>query len=117
MISNQTLRNNTLSYHARGVLAFLLTFGKNWIASPSHVAQEGQCGIKLARRAMRELQAAGYLKLVRTKDKQGLYTGGWDEGGLTEEDIERMEQEEDEAEREKEPDLDAAYQHYLQTGR
>lgn len=65
-LPNALLQDAGLSYRARGVLAYLLSMPEGWDVRADAVAA-GSPGEKLAavRRALRELGAAGYYRIVR----------------------------------------------------
>ena len=64
-MSNYHLRDNTISFKAKGILSMFLSLPKNWNYSVSGLAaisKEGKDGILSG---LKELEAAGYLEQVR----------------------------------------------------
>lgn len=79
LIRNEVARDDRLSYRASGVLADILSRPDNWVTSAERLAAarpHGE-GVKAMRTALRELEAAGYLRRVRTRDKDGTF--GWEQ--------------------------------------
>lgn len=67
MISNAFLRDPRLSFHARGVGAWMLSHASGWECTTEGVAREAGVGRDQVRRALRELEAAGYLRRTRVR--------------------------------------------------
>jgi len=67
MISNEFLRDVRLSFHARGVGAWMLSHATGWECTTEGVAREAGVGRDQVRRALRELEAAGYLRRTRVR--------------------------------------------------
>ncbi len=86
-IRNEVIRDEKLSFLARGVLATVLSRPPDWSVSAERLAREAKTkdpgeakkranpgeGVKSIRRALHELEAAGYLKRQRVQMKDG----GW----------------------------------------
>ena len=79
-ISNEMLKDNTLSFKARGILALMLSlptdwqFYSTWIKQNSNYDGEAAIGS-----GVRELIKAGYISRTRTKNKQGQWEPcSWD---------------------------------------
>lgn len=60
-ISNETLRDKTLSFKARGVLAMLLSNVDTWEVHIGWIQEQGTEGREAVQGAMKELERAGYL--------------------------------------------------------
>lgn len=71
IISNQVMRDDRLSFRARGVHHYLLSFPTGWRIDSSTIARAGKEGRDAIRTALNELQEAGYLTRIREQDAQG----------------------------------------------
>lgn len=71
IIPNSTLRDTSLSYRARGVLAYVLSHPDNWVTSAQRLADEGTEGRDAMRKALAELETAGYLVRRRFRGDDG----------------------------------------------
>jgi hypothetical protein len=78
VLPNSTLRDSRLSYEARGVLVELLSRPDDWSANADGLAtlarsQRGHAGEgrQKMRRAFADLEAAGYMRRVRTRTPRG----------------------------------------------
>ncbi len=65
-ISNSTLRDERLSWKARGLLSYMLTNIDNWIFYIDELATHARDGVRATKSAFNELGFAGYLS-VRIK--------------------------------------------------
>jgi len=68
------LRDNSLSYRARGVLARLLTNADGYTMTGKDLAREAKEGERAVHAALRELRAAGYVRTVRAQGARGHWT-------------------------------------------
>ncbi len=62
IIKNETLRNNSLSFRARGIHAYLLSMPDNWRTSALQMSRQGQEGRDAILKALQELEDAGFVK-------------------------------------------------------
>ena len=70
-MSNYHLRDNTISFKAKGILSMFLSLPKDWSYSVSGLAaisKEGKDGILSG---LKELEAAGYLERHRYRNERG----------------------------------------------
>lgn len=71
IIPNAVLRDELLSYRARGLLVYLLSQPPDWQVSSARLSLESGEGRDAIRRALRELIDVGYLNLTREQDAGG----------------------------------------------
>lgn len=65
---NETIRDRSISFRATGLLAFLLSMDDGWSMDSRIVAaRKGREGRDAVRTAMKELRAAGYVKLENAR--------------------------------------------------
>ncbi len=77
-ISRALLRDNKLSFRARGLLCYMLSFPNNWEAHPQYIAKEAGIGKDQIYNILKELIEAGYCRYIQPrKDKSGRFTFGW----------------------------------------
>jgi hypothetical protein len=72
-INNTVLRDERLSWRARGIAAYLLTMPDDWEISHDHLWKHGVEGRDAVLNAMRELEDAGYLVRTKFQDKKGKF--------------------------------------------
>lgn len=72
VLDNAGLRDERLSWAARGILAYLYSLPDDWNISIANVAKAGPTGETIVRNAMTELATFGYLKREREPGTRGL---------------------------------------------
>lgn len=73
VISNNAIRDDRLSFEARGFLAFLLSMVDNWNFSISGLASVTGLSEKSIMRLTKELKSLGYIKQTKIKDANGYF--------------------------------------------
>jgi len=78
-VSNKTLRDPRLSFKAKGILAYLLSYSENWRPQVLDIVNHGTEGKSAVWSAFRELRALGYMEMVHFRSKNGkqLIGRGW----------------------------------------
>jgi hypothetical protein len=74
VLANEIIRDERLSYRARGILIDLLSRPGNWRVDAAYLARHGKEGRDAILTALTELEEAGYLKRTRHHDRE---TGRW----------------------------------------
>lgn len=74
MISYTLLRDERLTWKARGVLSYMLTMADNWQFYTDELASHGPDGVKAVRSALNELIRLGYLVKQKQRDTNGRLT-------------------------------------------
>lgn len=76
-ISKELLQNTCLSFRARGLMCYMLSFPNTWEAHPKHIAKENGIGRDQIYIILNELIEAGYCKFNQPKDSKSRYSCGW----------------------------------------
>lgn len=71
MLANAMLRDHSLTLRAKGLLAVMLSFPDDWQYHLSHIETLSSDGRDGHRSAVRELEAAGYIRRHQTRDGRG----------------------------------------------
>lgn len=71
VLANEMLRDQRLSWKARGLLAYVLSMHDDWRATSTHLARMAPDGMHSVRAALTELEAAGYLVRHRSQGRDG----------------------------------------------
>ncbi len=74
-ISNELLRDQRLSYEARGMLAELLSRPDNWQLSVTQLRKSGNLGREKIARMLKEIEQAGYIRRQRARGPDGHFSG------------------------------------------
>lgn len=75
IVPNSILRDDRLSFRARGVMAFVLSFQDDWIIHLDWIKKQGREGREAVRATMKELVALGYCrKLIVQSPHNGRLT-------------------------------------------
>lgn len=76
-LPNAMLEDRTLSWRARGILAYLLSRPPFWETNSETLAALGKEGREAVRTALRELQTARYLHRPRQQGSDGRWATDW----------------------------------------
>lgn len=74
VIPNRVLRDELLSYRARGLLCYLLSMPPDWQVSSHRLTLEVGEGRDAVRAAIRELISVGYMELMKMQGEDGRFT-------------------------------------------
>lgn len=70
-MSNYHLRDNTISFKAKGLLSMFLSLPKDWSYSVKGIATISKEGVDGILSGLKELEAAGYLERHRMRNDKG----------------------------------------------
>lgn len=71
---NQIIKDERLSWKARGIFQYLWAMPDDWNFYVDEVAKHSKDGIKALKSGLSELEKYGYLKRIRIRDKKGLFS-------------------------------------------
>jgi hypothetical protein len=74
-LPNALLRECSLSYTARGILSMMLSHSEEWRSSMKEIEKHGTEGRKSIRRAIHELESAGYAVRQTIISPSGVFSG------------------------------------------
>ena len=74
IMSNVHLRDNQLSLKAKGLLSYMLSLPDDWKFSVQGLASTCRVGPDAIRSALKELEAAGYVRKVWHRNENGHFT-------------------------------------------
>ena len=77
IMRNETVRDHALTYRARGLLAYLLSMPDDWVTSSERLQGANTEGRDAIRSAIKELEAAGYMKCEKHQDERGRWSTRW----------------------------------------
>jgi hypothetical protein len=66
-IANEVIRDERISYRARGLLVAILSRPDNWVIRAEDLSRQGKEGRDAIRGALAELQLAGYVRIEKTR--------------------------------------------------
>lgn len=78
VINNTGLKDKTLSWKAKGILAYALTLPDDWTFHISELAQHAKDGEDSLRTGINELKKAGYVKRYPVRDEQTKKITSWE---------------------------------------
>lgn len=76
VVPRPTIRDERLSFRARGLLAFILDLPDGWEIRATWLATQGREGEEAIYSSLRELRAAGYYRVERRKGPGGRWVNG-----------------------------------------
>lgn len=74
-VSNEVIKDDKLSWKARGIFVYLWSQSNNWNFYVSEIAKHSPGGEASLRSGLKELEGQGYLKRVHSHDKKGGFDG------------------------------------------
>lgn len=75
VIDNTFIRDDSLSWRAKGVMTYLLSLPEDWEISMAEIQRHGTEGRDAFRKIIKELEEHGYLKRMKLKSGEGRFTG------------------------------------------
>jgi len=76
-IDKRMIRDSRLSWKARGMLTFLLSFPEDWEVRTQHLLKNSSSGIEAVYSGLKELKSLGYAELVEVKEKGRFVNRSW----------------------------------------
>jgi hypothetical protein len=74
VVTNEIARCTSLSFRARGLLVMLLSLPDGWNVTTTQLAEDNPEGRDAIRRALGELQRAGYARVLNRQDERGRWS-------------------------------------------
>lgn len=74
IIENRVIRDDRLSYRARGILLYLLSQRDGWRVDATRIAAAGGEGRDAVRTALRELEGVGYVRYLKQQSAGGRWS-------------------------------------------
>jgi hypothetical protein len=74
VMSNHHLKNQSLSYKARGILSTILSLPDDWDYTLAGLAKISKDGVASVRAGIQELEEAGYITRTQSRDENGMFT-------------------------------------------
>ena len=74
IISNTGMKDDRLSFKAKGLLAYMLTLPDDWVFYESEIAKHSTDGKQAVRTGLKELQSAGYLVKEQARNQNGKFS-------------------------------------------
>ncbi|HDR6396575.1 TPA: DNA-binding protein, partial [Bacillus thuringiensis] len=78
VINNTGLKDERLSWKAKGILAYALTLPDNWTFHISELSQHAKDGEDSLRSGFKELKALGYIKRYPVRDEKSKKITNWE---------------------------------------
>lgn len=75
IIDNEAVQDITLSFKARGILAYLLSLPDDWQIYEQEISKHTTDGIKAVRSGIKELISSNYISRSSQRSEQGKFTG------------------------------------------
>ena len=76
-VPNQVIRDERLSWKAKGLYAHLISKPDNWTFYIDEMVRSSKDGKSSVQSGLKELEKYGYLRRVKSKDAKGKFAG-WD---------------------------------------
>jgi hypothetical protein len=73
IIRNETLQDETITWEARGVLAYLLSKPDDWTIRIQDLVNKSPSGRTVVKRILKELETAGYIHRERIHTEKGMF--------------------------------------------
>jgi hypothetical protein len=77
IVPNAILNDESLSWAAKGALAYLIGKPDGWVVRVADLQRKSQCGAFAIRSILKELEASGYAKLVSVRTEKGFAGRQW----------------------------------------
>ena len=77
VLDNRIFNDERLTFEEIGVLSYILSKPANWVVRINQLRSKDNIGRTSMQRIMKNLEACGYAKLVKTKDANGMFSGSY----------------------------------------